>query len=441
MKKRRKRFFLLSVVLFTVTLVAVAQQVGSNSPYGRYGYGLLSDPSIGASETMGGISYGLRRSQQVNPGNPASYSELDTLTFIFDIGVSGHYATYNDGMSKQDFYNGNLDYIAIQFPIMRKIGASIGLLPYSKVGYKFGQSRSLSDIAYSEIYSGSGGLSEIYGGIAYEPFKYLSLGVNVAYFFGNIEHNKQLPSIDNTTLARIAIDKFSIRDIKYDFGIQLTHPIDRMQSVTIGLVYTPKINAKSPIYSYDQLLDAGGNVKQILKSDTIPSQVFHFPHSFGLGATYSNQNWLVGADGTFQKWEGMEYPSAFDGMDQDTRFNNRYRIGAGAEYVIDPLSRDFFRRIRFRGGFSFANSYNNVNVYDPINNSNLGTGGFKEYGVSIGFGLPFRDTYTGRVSLLNIGFNYSLLQPDNDYMIKEEMFKITVNMNINEFWFFKRQFE
>ena len=175
MKKRRKRFFLLSVVLFTVTLVAVAQQVGSNSPYGRYGYGLLSDPSIGASETMGGISYGLRRSQQVNPGNPASYSELDTLTFIFDIGVSGHYATYNDGMSKQDFYNGNLDYIAIQFPIMRKIGASIGLLPYSKVGYKFGQSRSLSDIAYSEIYSGSGGLSEIYGGIAYEPFKYLWL--------------------------------------------------------------------------------------------------------------------------------------------------------------------------------------------------------------------------------------------------------------------------
>jgi hypothetical protein len=440
MKKRRKRFFL-SVALYIVTLVAVAQQVGSNSPYGRYGYGLLSDPSIGASETMGGISYGLRRSQQVNPGNPASYSELDTLTFIFDIGVSGQYATYDDGGAKQDFYNGNLDYIAMQFPIMRKIGASIGLLPYSKVGYSFGQARSSSDITYSEIYNGSGGLSEIYGGIAYEPFKYLSLGVNIAYFFGNIEHNKQLPSIDNTTLARIATDKFSIRDIKYDFGIQLTYPIDRMQSVTVGLVYTPKINAEAPIYSYDQLLDANGNVKQILKSDTIPSQSFRFPNSFGLGATYSNQNWLVGVDGTYQAWKGMGYPSDLDGMDTDVRFNNRYRIGAGAEYVIDPFSRDFFRRIRFRGGFSFANSYNNVNVYNPINNSNLGTGGFKEYGINIGFGLPFRDTYTGRVSLLNLGFGYSLLQPDKDFMIKEEMFKITINMNINEFWFFKRQFE
>ena len=440
MEKRRKRFFL-SVVLFTVTLVALAQQVGSNSPYGRYGYGLLSNPSMGASETMGGISYGLRRSQQVNPGNPASYSKLDSLTFIFDMGVSGHYATYDDGIGKQNFYNGNLDYVAMQFPLMRKIGASIGLLPYSKVGYTFGRARSSSEIAYSEIYSGSGGLSEIYGGIAYEPFKYLSLGVNVAYFFGNIEHNKQLPSIDNTALARISATKFSIRDIKYDVGIQLTYPIDRMQSVTLGLVYTPKINAEATIYPYDRLLDSNGNIAQILKSDTLVSQAFCFPNSFGIGVTYSNQNLLVGMDGTFQKWKGIEYPAALDEMDSDMRFNNRYRIGVGAEYVIDPLSRDFFSRVRFRGGFSFSNSYHNVNVYDPTTGSYLGTGGYKEYGINVGLGLPFRDSYSGRVSFLNIGFGYSLLHPDKDYMIKEEMFKITLNMNINEFWFFKRQFE
>ena len=44
--KKEENVSLLSVVLFTVTLVAVAQQVGSNSPYGRYGYGLLSDPLL-----------------------------------------------------------------------------------------------------------------------------------------------------------------------------------------------------------------------------------------------------------------------------------------------------------------------------------------------------------------------------------------------------------
>ena len=91
MNIKKKRFSLFFAFL-TITLVTFSQQVGSNSPYGRYGYGVLFNPSIGASEAMGGISYGLRRSQHVNPGNPASYSELDSLTFIFDMGVSGHLA-------------------------------------------------------------------------------------------------------------------------------------------------------------------------------------------------------------------------------------------------------------------------------------------------------------------------------------------------------------
>ena len=92
MNIKKKRFPLL-IAFLTITQVIFAQEVGSNSPYGRYGFGVLSNPSLGASEAMGGISYGLRRSQQVNPGNPASYSELDSLTFIFDLGVSGCYCT------------------------------------------------------------------------------------------------------------------------------------------------------------------------------------------------------------------------------------------------------------------------------------------------------------------------------------------------------------
>jgi len=133
MNIQKKRFFLL-IVLFTITVVIFAQQVGSNSPYSRYGYGLLSNPVLGASEAMGGISYGLRRSQQVNPGNPASYSELDSLTFIFDFGISGHMARLNDNVETRDFYNGNLDYVAMQFPIIRKFAASVGLFALFKDG-------------------------------------------------------------------------------------------------------------------------------------------------------------------------------------------------------------------------------------------------------------------------------------------------------------------
>lgn len=440
MNKGKKRIFSL-VALFTITIVTFAQQVGSNSPYGRYGYGSLSNPSTGASEAMGGISYGLRRSQQVNPGNPASYSKLDTLTFVFDIGVSGHYAKYNDGIASQNFYNGNLDYVAMQFPLLRNMGASIGLLPYSKVGYNYGRGQTTTDLVYQEIYNGSGGLSQIYGGLAWAPVKYVSVGMNMGYFFGKIQHTRQLPYINNTTLARSSTNTFSIRDIKYDFGVQFTYPIDKERSFTLGAVYTPQIKSKATVYPYDRLIDPNsGQIVQVLQTDTLASQSFQFPHTFGLGATYSNANLLVGIDGTYQLWKNLDYPTSLDGMSNDNRYNNRYRINAGAEYTIDPYSRNFFQRIRFRGGFSFANSYNNVYIYND--NSTPDTGGFKEYGVNIGFGLPFRsDTYTGKVSMVNIGLGYSLLQPDKSYMIKEEVFKITLNMNINEFWFFKRQFD
>ncbi|MDO5665397.1 MAG: hypothetical protein Q4G63_09095 [Bacteroidia bacterium] len=441
-----KRF--LSLIAFlAIAITTFAQQVGSNSPYGRYGYGLLSNQSFGASEAMGGISYGLRRSQQVNPGNPASYSKLDSLTFIFDLGISGHYATFNDGINKQNFYNGNLDYIAMQFPIIKKVGASIGLLPFSKVGYNYGRARSLSNIVYEEVFRGTGGLSQIYAGIAYEPFNHFSVGANISYLFGNFSYsNVSVPR--TTTGATIGEEKksYSIRDLKYDFGAQFTLPVNKTSSLTVGAVYSPKITSKTNVYATQMMFlsdpysNPYQNPSEILRNDTLSNQQFQLPHTYGLGITYSNTNLLVGVDGTFQQWNKLNYPDVLDGLTTQNRFNNTYKVNAGAEYVIDPYSRNFFNRIRFRVGISYGNSYTNISVYNPSNNTSAGIGGFKEYGVNIGLGLPFRDSLSGRLSLFNIGFGYTTQRPDLQYMIKQDMFKISLNMNINEFWFFKRQF-
>ena len=137
----------------------------------------------------------------------------------------------------------------------------------------------------------------------------------------------------------------------------------------------------------------------------------------------------------------MKYPDALDNMTLSTRFNDKYSVSLGAEYVADPVNRNFFKRMRLRGGLSYANSYINSKVYDPTNGNNLGTFGYKEYGVNVGFGFPFRDMISGRISMVNLGLGYSIMDPDHKYMIKEEMFKVSVNININEFWFFKRQFD
>jgi hypothetical protein len=446
MNIKKKRFPLL-IAFLTITTVILAQQVGSNSPYGRYGFGVLSNPALGASEAMGGISYGLRRSQQVNPGNPASYSELDSLTFIFDLGVSAQLSSMSDGVNSRDFYNGNLDYIALQFPLFRNMGGSVGLLPYSKVGYNFGNRRSLSDIQYLETYRGTGGLSQVYFGAAWEPFKSLSIGANVSYLFGNFSHSRISTPVTSNALISEGKNRFSIRELKYDLGLQYSYNISNTKSITFGAVYSPQITTKADVYSSvmnytsDPYQSPDLEPVQIISSDTLSGEGFQIPQTFGAGLTYQTENFLVGVDGTYQLWKNSAYSSQLDGLTDNNRYNDLYRINAGAEYVIDPYSQNFFNRIRFRGGISYSNSYINVSVSNPESSQNIGMGSFNEYGINIGLGLPFHDLRTGHLSMLNIGFGYSRQDPNSLFMVGQDMFKISVNMNVNELWFFKRQFE
>jgi hypothetical protein len=446
MNIKKKRFPLL-IAFLTITTVILAQQVGSNSPYGRYGFGVLSNPALGASEAMGGISYGLRRSQQVNPGNPASYSELDSLTFIFDLGVSAQLSSMSDGVNSRDFYNGNLDYIALQFPLLRNMGGSVGLLPYSKVGYNFGNRRSLSDIQYLETYRGTGGLSQVYFGAAWEPFKSLSIGANVSYLFGNFSHSRISTPVTSNALISEGKNRFSIRELKYDLGLQYSYNISNTKSITFGAVYSPQITTKADVYSSvmnytsDPYQSPNLEPVQIISSDTLSGEGFQIPQTFGAGLTYQTENFLVGVDGTYQLWKNSAYSSQLDGLTDNNRYNDLYRINAGAEYVIDPYSQNFFNRIRFRGGISYSNSYINVSVSNPESSQNIGMGSFNEYGINIGLGLPFHDLRTGHLSMLNIGFGYSRQDPNSQFMVGQDMFKISVNMNVNELWFFKRQFE
>ena len=64
-------------------------QTSLNSPYSQYGIGRLADQSQSFSRGMGGVGLGLRQGNIINTLNPASYSAIDSLTMLFDMGVSG----------------------------------------------------------------------------------------------------------------------------------------------------------------------------------------------------------------------------------------------------------------------------------------------------------------------------------------------------------------
>lgn len=398
------------------------------SPYTRYGYGNLYESSFGASSAMGGVIYGIRSNGQINPGNPASYSTTDSTTFLFDVGVFAQNGTFyqanDNGGTREHKTTGNFEYAAMQFPIMKNMGASIGIMPFSSVGYRFGTKQNIAG-GVENIYEGTGGVSEVYAGLAYKLFNRVSLGVNAGYLFGTITHTGGSYFNNSQVNNSYITNSFNIKAIKTDIGLQYSQPIGK-DLLTIGAVYTPKINPRSKIEGYETTTGSGGTSIDTVQIDQNTNK-FSLPQSFGIGASYKiGPKWLIAADYTYQDWKDAKY------FGETNQLNCRQKIAGGVEFLPSTDTRAFFKKLKYRFGGYYSDSYLKTNTGS----------GLEEFGLSAGVGIPIKNSYmetTG--SMINVSFEYINKRPTTGSLIKEDYFRVTLNMTFNELWFFKRKLD
>ena len=237
----KNKGLIICAIWFCLGAVCIAQS-NTKSPYSRYGYGKLADNSIGMSRAMGGIGYGLRNSQQINTMNPASYAAMDSLTFLFDIGANIQNSKFTEGLKKGSNFNGGLDYIAMQFPVSKWMAVSAGLIPFTFVGYDYGQNVN-DTILY---HSGEGGLSEAYIGVGANVYKGLSVGLNFNYLFGNITYADEVYMPNNDYAQDSRFDqKVHVSDFRLLLGAQYTYRLNKKESLTLGNFFSEK-NAFRP---------------------------------------------------------------------------------------------------------------------------------------------------------------------------------------------------
>ena len=157
-------------------------QSGTNSPYSQLGLGQLSEQASGFNRGMNGLAYGFHEHNQINHINPASYSQLDSLTFIFDMGMSGQKTNFKEGGRKINDNNADFEYAVAGFRAFKHLGVSFGILPYTNVGYNYSVSQNLDatgSLSALNTYSGTGGLHLVYLGAGWEPGKGFSIGACV----------------------------------------------------------------------------------------------------------------------------------------------------------------------------------------------------------------------------------------------------------------------
>jgi len=406
-----KKITLPLLLVMAMTSGMVQAQV-QTSPYSKMGYGMLNDNVSSIQRSMGGVGYAMRGGRIINVMNPASYAHVDSLTFLWDVGIDLTNLWSKENGNKGYNFSGGLDYLTGHFKVTKGLGASFGLLPYSSVGYSFG-----GDISGgSESRSGSGGFNQLFVGLGYEPVKNLSVGFNFDYLFGTTSNTILISSGSSSYFTR----NMKIRDWNLQVGLQYSLPLNKGRDMlTVGAAYQPKKSYHGD--SWGTKFDS-----QDSKVDTIDftpmKGKYEQPTTIGVGLSYNwNHKLTFEADYTFQKWSGAKYKPIEGFEAPDMRFDDRWKVATGLQYTPNRRG-SYVGAMCFRAGVFYNHDYMN---YSGNN--------VRDYGASIGLGLPVPSGKT----TVNLGFEWRHRETSPNKLITENYFNITLGVNFNELWFWK----
>ena len=139
-----KKTIFAGILLLSAVATNTWAQSGTNSPYSQFGLGIISERSGGVGRGMNGLGIAYKEHNQVNTLNPASYAALDSLTFLFDVGLSGQLTNFEENGKRLNAKNANFEYVTAGFRLARGLGFSIGILPFTNVGYNYATSEKVS---------------------------------------------------------------------------------------------------------------------------------------------------------------------------------------------------------------------------------------------------------------------------------------------------------
>lgn len=403
---------LASLALLIAGIGVVQAQNSTLTPYSHFGYGILRDNATSAQQSMGGIGYAMSSGRQINVMNPASYARIDSLTFLFDIGVDVTALWQNeqgaDGKQLSDKQvGGGLNYITMQFPLGKRMGMSVGILPFSAVGYAFGNT---IDNGYTNR-NGSGSLNQVYLGIAGRIVGGLHVGVNVSYLFGTTINDTY--AIANSGYTSLYEDELAVRDYRIQAGLQYTQRLGN-DLWTVGLTYTPQKSLLGHLRTY--AYDLNADQSSLLKSETKTKDLYGLAATYGAGINYlHNRRLMLEADFTYQPWSDVKYQG------EKGSLADRYKVAVGMQF--QPSYRgSYLRTIQYRAGGYYNRDYL------VVRGNNV-----REYGASVGLGLPV----PGFKTMVNLGFGWVHRQAHPSPLIKENYFNFTLGINFNEMWFRK----
>jgi len=424
----------LAISMFFLISTAEGQKL-INSPYSRFNLGSLDHAGSFRSLSMGGTGIGMRDNNTIYFNNPASYSSLDTTSFIFDFGMDYSVIGLSDGTSSYSSDDMNFNHLLMGFPISKGWGFATGIFPVSNGYYNLYNTvkegvEGYDPItgSYSSFHKGTGGFTGLFLGTGVNITKNLSAGANLTLLFGEIKRLNQYEFADySSSFNQSSSEIFRINGINVDYGLQYTASLKKDYFFSAGLSFTAAKNYHSSLeilkdrftiygtsaYSPDTL----SYINERSKDSTRLPGTIRFGLSFG-----KKDKFVAGIDYVYTNWsKGRVHGSG-------VAMANTHTLMLGIEYIPDKYSNDsYLKRVEYRAGAHLSDNYlilNGVRI--------------KEYGFSCGLGLRMRKSF----SRTNIYFDYTRKNGDIARGLhNENIYSVGISLNIYDSWFIKRRYD
>ncbi|WGH74063.1 hypothetical protein P8625_07985 [Tenacibaculum tangerinum] len=418
--------FILGVFIFTTT--AIVAQRNSASPYSYFGIGENFEAVTVEQASMGGIGVALKDYNHLNFTNPASNADLRAATYA--IGGSFTLLTVKEQEASQTVNSTSLRYVSLGFPIGNKAGFTVGLQPFSSVGYSLLNNENDENVT---LFRGEGGANKIYGSFGMYVIDGLSLGVEAGFIFGNVE-NSILNQRVNVALATKHEENFGVRGGQFKLGAQYKTALKNNINFYSGASFTlaTDLSAKGSEKMYS--LSFSGSGQEIPRSELFDRSIdgnINVPlkvvYGFGLG---KENKWYIGANQQFQSALGGN--SVFITNGASHKYDDSSKFAIGGYYIpkINSIS-SYWDRVTYRAGLRFEDTgllVKTTNNFSAV----------KDFGINVGLGLPL----PRQLSNVNVGFEYGQRGTTNNNLIEENYFNVRLSLSLNDLnWFQKRQID
>ncbi len=436
-------------MLAVVISEARAQSTATtSSPYSKYGIGNIDEQLLPQNIGMGGIATATNTIggyNSINVLNPASYAKITYV--VIDAGINSNVLTLSQsGMASQRSVNSTISHIAFAVPVTKRSAFSLGLLPYSQVGYNYKQTKpnlgsgaAADTNAVSYTYSGDGGLNKAYLGYGIGIGKHLMIGANASYIFGNLKQyqSTEIPKLAGVLDSRIEQDNH-VGGFNFDYGAQYSIDFSNTKHLIFGYSASvgSKVNVQNSYYVSHYFYDAQGN-QNVASDSLIKSQnpnaklqlprINHFGIAFQREASFTNgAGFIIGADYTTGNWSDLSIAGVNAGL------QNSKMLNIGGQITPNPNAlSNYVATLDYRLGFIYEDTYLNLNNVDV-----------KRYAITFGLGIPLpHDRASSAFYKVNLSAEIGKQGVPTSGLVQENYVNIHLGFTLNDKWFQRFAFQ